>query len=316
MIETHPFLMRIRQTFFCRMEEADESKPTENAADASSPEAVSAAAAAPITMEGTMPKKKFYRQRAHCNPLAHNDSFQYPWSLDDTSWLQEHFPNLPEGQRNPTVLDCGCGFGGLTVALAALLPEEVILGLEIRLKVTEYVRLRILALRQEKPGKYENCSVLRTNSMKYLPNFFPKASLSKLFFCFPDPHFKRKNHGRRIVSVRLLTEYAYLLKQGSGRLYCITDVRELHEWHVQECDAHPLFRRLSEKEMKDDPCVEAMISETEEAKKVTRQGGDNKQGEKYYQVYERILDSEMEPLHAGNFFSTVNEEENTANNKA
>lgn len=162
------------------MEPGDEPKPPAALAESTS----AAAAGSCITKEGQMPQKKFYRQRAHCNPLAHNDSFQYPWSLKDTNWVTEHFPNLPVGQSLPTVLDCGCGFGGLTVALASLLPEEVILGLEIRLKVTEYVRLRIRALRQEKPGQYENASVLRTNSMKYLPNFFPKASLAKLFFAF------------------------------------------------------------------------------------------------------------------------------------
>ena len=69
--------------------------------------------------------------------------------------------------------------------------------------------------------------------------------------------------------------------------------------------------------MKNDPCIEAMINETEEAKNVTRQGGDNKQGEKYYQAYERIMDSEMEPVHAGNFFSLVStEEEKAADEKA
>lgn len=42
-----------------------------------------------------------------------------------------------------TVLDIGCGFGGLTMALAELLPEELILAMEIRAKVCEFVRLRI-----------------------------------------------------------------------------------------------------------------------------------------------------------------------------
>jgi tRNA (guanine-N7-)-methyltransferase len=185
------------------------------------------------------------------------------------------------------------------MALAPLLPNNVILGMEIRGKVSEYVRLRIVAARKEHEGKnFENCSVLRTNSMKFLPNFFPRASLEKLFFCFPDPHFKRKNHPRRIVSERLLSEYAYLLKPKTGRLYCITDVKDLHEWHVARCDAHPLFRRLTDEATEADPCVSVMKTETEEGQKVARA-----EGEKYYAVYERIENAEGVMVRANNFFA-------------
>lgn len=45
-----------------------------------------------------------------------------------------------------------------------------------------------------------NASVMRTNCMKYLPNYFEKGQLTKIFICFPDPHFKAKNHRRRIVT--------------------------------------------------------------------------------------------------------------------
>lgn len=249
----------------------------------------------PITAEGDFPQKKFYRSRAHCNPLSHNDLFDYPTKPSDIDWTESHYPQLAKGAV-PDVLDIGCGFGGLTLALATLLPENRILGMEIRAKVTEYVRLRIVASRKEheKDGAYQNASVIRTNSMKYLPNYFAKHSTSKLFFCFPDPHFKRKNHGRRIISDKLLTEYAYILKPG-GRLYCITDVKELHEWHLAKCNAHTMFRKLSEDEMKNDPCVEAMRTETEEGKKVERAGQ-----EKYYAVYERI--AEPPRITADNFF--------------
>ena len=259
-----------------------------------------------ITEDGEMPQKRFYRQRAHCNPLSHNDSFQYPLRPDKMDWTKE-YPDWKNNHKPPTVLDIGCGFGGLTVALATILPEETILGMEIRAKVTEYVRLRLVALRKETPGSFRNASVMRTNSMKFLPNYFPKGCLQKIFFCFPDPHFKRKNHPRRIVSERLLSEYAWLLAP-RAKLYTITDVEELHLWHVDKCDSHPLFERISEEELADDPCVHAMKTETEEGKKVERNGGN-----KHYAVYRRIPfeDSDQrngsKSLHAGNFFRSISE---------
>lgn len=254
--------------------------------------------ALPITAEGDMPQKKFYRSRAHCNPLSHNDTFEYPFHPSKMDWgpyYPDMRPSNPLQKIAPTVLDIGCGFGGLTVALSTLLPEQVILGLEIRAKVAEYVRLRIMALRKEHPGQYQNASVLRSNTMKFMPNFFEKSSLEKIFFCFPDPHFKKKNHPRRIISERLLSEYAYFLKPAVGRLYCITDVEDLHNWHVKHCRAHPLFRELTKEEMDSDPCVKAMYSETEEGKKVERAGTN-----KYYAVYERI--ASVPPVVVDDFF--------------
>lgn len=239
-----------------------------------------------ITKEGEMPQKKFYRSRAHCNPLSHNDHFDYPLHPDKMDWAA-HYPEFKNQSSSdvvqPEVLDIGCGFGGLTVALSTLLPNKAILGLEIRAKVTEYVRLRIMACRKENPGKYQNCSVMRSNTMKYMPNLFQKNSLEKIFFCFPDPHFKKKKHPRRIVSERLLSEYAYFLKPNVGRIYTITDVEELHDWHLDHCRSHPLFRELSQEEMDNDPCVKAMYNETEEGKKVERAGSN-----KYMAVFERL----------------------------
>lgn len=75
--------------------------------------------------------------------------------------------------------------------------------MEIRTSVTTYVTERISALRvqhKDTDGQYQNISVIRANAMKFLPNFFEKGQLAKLFFCFPDPHFKARKHKARIVS--------------------------------------------------------------------------------------------------------------------
>jgi len=288
---------------------------------------------------------------------------------------QDAAKDVPEKQpkllKKPvTVADIGCGFGGLLVALAPMLPDELILGLEIRMQVTEYVQDRISALRSQHapavgdrsivfpsytiqsdafiplqapnstkptenkkeyiihsktkagqpdddfltteaqikklanltkipsfnlppdsriwvasltspqthqirqisnieslfennlssphphsntttryynptptslnhsndsltphppPPPYTNISVLRANTMKFLPNFFLRSQLETIFLCFPDPHFKARKHKARIVSSTLCAEYAYVLRPG-GCVYTITDVEDLAKW--------------------------------------------------------------------------------------
>ena len=67
--------------------------------------------------------------------------------------------------------------------------------MEIRTKVCEYVRQKILSLRSTAPNTdnplgFQNVSVCRANTMRYAINFFGKGQLQKVFICFPDPHFK------------------------------------------------------------------------------------------------------------------------------
>ena len=83
--------------------------------------------------------------------------------------------------------------------LATLFPDKLMLGMEIRVKVTNYVAKRIEALREQQPGSYQNVSVIRANAMKFLPNFYRKGQLSKMFFLFPDPHFKKAKFKWRII---------------------------------------------------------------------------------------------------------------------
>jgi tRNA (guanine-N7-)-methyltransferase len=124
------------------------------------------------------------------------------------------------------------------------------------------------------PGGYRNISVLRSNTMKFLPNFFPKQSLHSIFLCFPDPHFKARKHKARITSLTLNSEYAYVLRPG-GVVYTITDVEDLHMWMCEKFDGHASFARLEEENMdeKEKEKVQIMRMETEEGKKVERNKG-------------------------------------------
>lgn len=89
-----------------------------------------------------LPKKKFYRQRAHANPFS-DHQLTYPTSPASMDWAPYYpaFVSNPktaldgapeEGMRKLSkdveVADIGCGFGGLLVALAPKLPNTLLLG--------------------------------------------------------------------------------------------------------------------------------------------------------------------------------------------
>lgn len=170
--------------------------------------------------------------------------------------------------------------------------------MEIREKVVSFVKQRIQILQKEaqlnvddnnnnakeidnKRHEFNNISVIHTNVMKYICNYFEKQSVEAIFFCFPDPHFKKSNKRRRIISVQLLDYYAFILKD-FGLIYNITDVKELYEWTIDQFSKHPLFKQLNENEY-DSKVVDLIMNKTDEAQRVAR----NK-GEKFICIFQRI----------------------------
>ncbi|KAF2401352.1 hypothetical protein EJ06DRAFT_388751 [Trichodelitschia bisporula] len=238
----------------------------------------------PEEAAATLPKKRFYRQRAHANPFS-DHALSYPRTPDSMDW-SSHYPDFVDQSKRIEVADIGCGFGGLLFALSPRLPDALMLGMELRVSVAEFVQEKIKAMRVQnaESGLYRNISCCRANSMKFLPNFFHRAQLTKIFLCFPDPHFKARKHKARIVSATLTAEYAFVLRPG-GIVYTITDVEDLHLWMKEHFEACPLFLTLTSEELASDECVEIMKTGTEEGKKVERNGGT-----KYVACFRRLED--------------------------
>ncbi|CUG92448.1 tRNA guanine-N(7)-methyltransferase, putative [Bodo saltans] len=229
------------------------------------------------------------RTRPHRNPLAEND--------DD-------HPDCPEEMRNRTrqwyptstkdveFLDVGCAFGGMLFSLAPLFPDTLMLGLEIRPKVVDYAQKKTIAYRGGAGGDgvthhFGNLWFEPLNVMKFGSNCFEKGQLSKIFFCYPDPHWKRKNIRRRIISPGLVQEYAFWLRPG-GLIYTVSDVEGLETWMISCLDACPLFRRLSDEEISSqcsnhDDIVKIVIDSSEDAQRTARKGL-----KKNYAVHVRI----------------------------
>lgn len=162
-------------------------------------------------MQKFKPKQKILKICCfHFSPIRPGDLYQDKCESNQT-W-NELYPS--RGDKKVEFADIGCGYGGFLVSLGETFEDKLSLGMEIRVKVSDYVMDRIESLRALHPGKYQNIACIRSNSMKYLVNYFEKGQLSKMFFLYPDPHFKKSKHKWRIINPSSLSEYAYVLREG------------------------------------------------------------------------------------------------------
>lgn len=241
--------------------------------------------AASITDATTTAKKKkkknkvSKRVRAHTNPYTPPQR-PPPASPDSVEWSTV-FADWQGGNSSVEIADIGCGFGGLIHALGPLFPDKYIVGMEIRESAVEYVRTKLADWRKTEKG-LDRVGVLAVNCMKHLPNYFRKGQLQRMYFLYADPHFKKSNWDRRIISINLLDVYAYFIAVG-GTIYTVTDVEDLHKWEADALDRHPLFRRATAEEIQQDPTIPIMLDCTNDAQKAKREG----RGQ-WYTVHKRI----------------------------
>jgi tRNA (guanine-N7-)-methyltransferase len=154
-----------------------------------------------------MPKKNKHRMYAHINPF-NTMTIAYPRNTRFTDW-SIHYPSFYGSTNNncnrivvntnkyqvtydkeaagkpvPSILDIGCGYGGLMFELTKHFNDELILGLEIRDKVANFAAEKVNSIRNNSDFKQcLNVAVLRTNAMKSLHNYFEKESVSPTLTC-------------------------------------------------------------------------------------------------------------------------------------
>ena len=148
----------------------------------------------PSTELKPLPQKRYYRQRAHSNPMS-DHNLDYPTTPSDKDW-SDVYPSetVDLSLEKVTCLDIGCGYGGLLIQLAECLPDRLILGLEIRVKVSTYVKQRIKALQ----SKHTNGPVRLSMQVNYVNRCirnirYPMVrNIDSLdhFFCLYPPAFR------------------------------------------------------------------------------------------------------------------------------
>jgi tRNA (guanine-N7-)-methyltransferase len=243
------------------------------------------------------------RTRPHRNPLSSNED-EHPDSPQE--WHRE----IMEDKLYPTTTttsnnninvefaDVGCAFGGMLISIAPHFPNTLMLGLEIRSKVVEYAQGKTRALRtgelaHDSKHHFNNVWFTQVNVMKFGDCFFERGQLKKLFFAHPDPHWKKNNVRRRIITPGLVQRYAHWLAIG-GLLYTVSDVPELEDWMIKCLDESPQFERVPDAELESQQWfLDIVTSSSEDAQRAVR-----KKLGKNYAVHRRIKydDNKLAPL--------------------
>jgi len=124
------------------------------------------------------------------------------------TWRVEFF-----GNKNPIILELGCGKGEYSAELAEIHPDKNFLGVDIK-----GARLWKGAKTTLEKG-LKNVGFLRTN-IEIIGQFFGPEEVDEIWLTFPDPQMKKAR--KRLTSIFFLKKYHQFLKK-DGIIHLKTD---------------------------------------------------------------------------------------------
>ncbi len=139
----------------------------------------------------------------------------------------------PAGAR--LVLEIGCGNGHFLTAYAAAHPDQLCVGIDLRLERIDK------ALRKCGRASLPNLHFLRGDVRNLLQELPADARLLDTYLLFSDPWPKKRHHKNRMLQTEFLDELAARAGQGS-RLFFRTDFKPYFDAAHEVVAAHPRWR--------------------------------------------------------------------------
>lgn len=131
------------------------------------------------------------------------------------NWNRDFFKN-----KNPLVLELGCGKGEYSVAFAKKFPGKNFLGIDI--KGARFWRGAKTALKEE----LHNVGFLRSQ-IELVDQLFGQHEVDEIWITFPDPQIKYKRTKHRMTNMDFLQKYKQILKP-DGLVNLKTDSEFMH----------------------------------------------------------------------------------------
>ena len=133
------------------------------------------------------------------------------------NWNKDFFKN-----KQPIILELGCGKGEYTINLAQKYPDRNFIGIDI--KGNRLWRGSKTALDEN----ITNVGFLRIQ-IERIEYFFAPDEVSEIWITFPDPQPKYKTEPKRLTSLDFINRYRKILKPG-GTIHLKTDNKPLHDY--------------------------------------------------------------------------------------
>ncbi len=135
-------------------------------------------------------------------------------------WCKDFF-----GNKNPLVLEIGCGKGEYTVELARKYPQKNFIGIDIKGD-----RLWHGARRSLDAG-LKNTAFLRIQAEK-IEQYFDKNEVSEIWLTFPDPQPNKPRIRKRLTSPEFIERYKKMILPGAP-IHLKTDNKTLFEYTIK-----------------------------------------------------------------------------------
>ncbi len=142
------------------------------------------------------------------------------------------------GRSAPRILEIGFGMGAATAQIAATLPQQDYLGVEVH---TPGVGALLRLVEEHRLG---NVRIIQHDAVEVLQHMIAEASLDGIHIFFPDPWPKKRHHKRRLIQPELVRLLVSRLKPG-GYLHLATDWQEYAEWMLEVLSAEPALENTA-----------------------------------------------------------------------
>jgi tRNA (guanine-N7-)-methyltransferase len=152
---------------------------------------------------------RFAELKKFPNALEFPENMKGNWS--------EYFKN-----KNPIVLELGCGKGEYALQLATLYPKKNFIGIDVQGERLWYGAKNAL------DKNLANVAWLRAQ-IENLSDYFDENEISEIWITFPDPRPKKGQAKKRLTSPDFLDRYRKVLKKNAP-LHLKTDSDLLYEY--------------------------------------------------------------------------------------